>query len=151
MNSLREYRTPLLTAGGALVVAIILWLALISPQNSKLSSLQAQSMQLQGQEASLQARLTALQSEGQKLSSNCADLVKISTQIPSVQTPDRRRRRGVQLREPVQRPGRQLGCDPRPVQRVHAGRLHGRRLVVDSASTTTSATRLGDRRSAPRM
>jgi Tfp pilus assembly protein PilO len=87
MNSLREYRTPLLTAGGAFIVAIILWLALISPQNSKLSSLQAQSVSLQAQEASLQARLTALQSEGQKLSSNCADLAKISTQIPSVQSP----------------------------------------------------------------
>jgi Tfp pilus assembly protein PilO len=87
MNALREYRIPLLTAGGAFVVAIVLWLALISPQNSKLSSLQSQSTTLQGQEASLQARLTALQSEGQKLSSNCADLAKISTQIPSVESP----------------------------------------------------------------
>ena len=87
MNQVREYRNPLLIAGGALVVAIILWLALISPQNSKLSSLQAQSTTLQAQEAALQAKLTALESEGQKLSSNCADLVRISTQIPSVQTP----------------------------------------------------------------
>ena len=103
MNQVREYRMPLLIAGGALVVAIILWVALISPQNSKLSSLQSQSTTLQAQEAALQARLTALESEGQKLSSNCADLQRISTQIPSVQTPDRRRRRGVELREPVQR------------------------------------------------
>jgi Tfp pilus assembly protein PilO len=87
MNQVREYRNPLLIAGGALVVAIILWLALISPQNSKLSSLQAQSTTLQAQEATLQAKLTALESEGQKLSSNCADLVRISTQIPSVQSP----------------------------------------------------------------
>ena len=87
MNQVREYRMPLLIAGGAFVIAIILWLALISPQNSKLSSLQDQTTQLQTQEATLQARLTALQSEGQKLSSNCADLQKISTQIPSVQTP----------------------------------------------------------------
>jgi Tfp pilus assembly protein PilO len=87
MNSLREYRMPLFIAGGALVIALILWVALISPQNSKLSSLQAQSVQLQGQEASVQARLSSLQSEGLKLSSNCADLQKISTQIPSVQSP----------------------------------------------------------------
>jgi len=87
MNQVREYRNPLLIAGGALVVALVLWLALISPQNSKLSSLQAQSTQLQTQEAALQAKLTALESEGQKLSSNCADLVRISTQIPSVQSP----------------------------------------------------------------
>jgi Tfp pilus assembly protein PilO len=87
MNQLREYRMPLFIAGGALVVALILWVALISPQNSKLSSLQAQSVMLQTQEAGVQARLESLQSEGLKLSSNCADLQKISTQIPSVQTP----------------------------------------------------------------
>ncbi len=87
MNSVREYRMPLLIAGGALVVAIILWVALISPQNSKLSGLQAQSVTLQAQATALQARLTSLESEGQKLSTNCADLKKISTQIPSVQTP----------------------------------------------------------------
>ena len=87
MNTVREYRMPLLIAGGALVIVLILWVALISPQNSKLTSLQDQSVQLQNQEAQLQARLTSLQSEGQKLSSNCADLQKISTQIPSVQSP----------------------------------------------------------------
>jgi len=87
MNTVREYRNPLLIAGGAVVVAIILWVALISPQNSKLSSLQDQSTTLQAQEVALQARLTSLQSEGQKLSSNCTDLQKISTQIPSVQSP----------------------------------------------------------------
>jgi len=87
MNSVREYRMPLLIAGGALIVALILWVGLISPQNSKLSSLQSQSTQLQAQQSALQVKLTALESEGQKLSSNCADLVRISTQIPSVQTP----------------------------------------------------------------
>jgi len=88
MNNIREYRMPLIIAGGALVVALILWVALIAPQNAKLSSLQSQSVTLQTQEASLQTRLAALQSEGQKLSSNCADLQKISTQIPSVTTPN---------------------------------------------------------------
>jgi len=87
MNQVREYRMPLLFAGGALVVVLILWVALISPQNSKLASLQAQGVALQSQESSIQARLSALQSEGMKLSTNCADLQKISTQIPSVQTP----------------------------------------------------------------
>jgi len=88
VNDIRKYRISLLTAGGALVVAIILWVGLVAPQNSKLSSLQAQTVQLQTQETGLQTRLAALQSEGQKLSSNCADLQKISTQIPSVQTPN---------------------------------------------------------------
>jgi Tfp pilus assembly protein PilO len=87
MNQVREYRMPLLFAAGALVVILILWVALIAPQNSKLTSLQAQSLQLQSQESAVQARLASLRSEGLKLSTNCADLQKISTQIPSVQTP----------------------------------------------------------------
>ena len=87
MNAVKEYRNPLIIAGGALVIALLLWVILISPQNSQLSTLKARTVQLQGQETALQARLSALQSEGQKLSSNCADLQKISTQIPSVQTP----------------------------------------------------------------
>ncbi len=87
MNTVQEYRIPLFIAGGAIVVALLLWVVLISPQNSKLNSLHAQSVQLQAQQAAIQARLTALQSEGLKLSSNCADLQKISTQIPSVQSP----------------------------------------------------------------
>ena len=87
MNTIREYRMPLLIAGGALVVAILLWVVLISPQNAKVASLKVETEQLQVQESTLQARLTALQSEGQKLSSNCADLEKITTEIPSVQSP----------------------------------------------------------------
>ena len=87
MNSIREYRMPLLIAGGALVVAILLWVVLISPQNAKVASLKVETEQLQVQESTLQARLTALQSEGQKLSSNCTDLEKITTEIPSVQSP----------------------------------------------------------------
>jgi Tfp pilus assembly protein PilO len=87
MTSVREYRVPLLIAAGALVAAIILWAVLISPQNSKLSSLQAQQTQLQSQQTQLQAKLASLQTEQQKLSANCADLEKIDTQIPSVQNP----------------------------------------------------------------
>lgn len=86
MNTVQEYRNPLLIAGGALVVAIILYVALIAPQGSKLSSLHAQETTLQAQQATLQAQLTTLQTEKQKLSANCADLEKITTQIPSVKT-----------------------------------------------------------------
>ena len=87
MTSVREYRVPLLIAAGALVAAIILWAVLISPQNSKLSSLKAQQTQLQTQQTQLEAKLSSLKSEQQKLSANCADLEKIDTQIPSVQNP----------------------------------------------------------------
>jgi Tfp pilus assembly protein PilO len=87
MNQVREYRVPLMIAGGTLVVALLLWAILISPQNTKLSSLQNQQTTLQTQQTGLQAKLASLKSEQQKLSSSCADLQKIATQIPSVQSP----------------------------------------------------------------
>ena len=87
MNTVREYRTPLMIGAGALVVALILWAVLVSPQTSKLSSLQSQETQLQGQEATLQVKLASLKSEKQSLTKSCADLEKIATQIPSVQSP----------------------------------------------------------------
>jgi Tfp pilus assembly protein PilO len=87
MNEVRAYRIPLMIAAGSLVVALLLWAVLVSPQKSKLSSLQTQETQLQGQQTQLQAKLSSLKSEQQKLSSSCADLQKIATQIPSVQSP----------------------------------------------------------------
>jgi Tfp pilus assembly protein PilO len=87
MNEVRAYRIPLMIAAGSLVVALLLWAVLVSPQKSKLSSLQAQETQLQTQQTQLQVKLSALKSEQQKLSSSCADLQKIATQIPSVQSP----------------------------------------------------------------
>ncbi|MGP0107346.1 MAG: hypothetical protein ACLPR9_00510 [Acidimicrobiales bacterium] len=87
MNTVREYRMPLLIGAGGLVVAVLLWAILVSPQNSKLSSLKTQQTQLQTQQATLQAKLDALKSEKQQLSGRCADLQKIATQIPTVQSP----------------------------------------------------------------
>ncbi len=87
MNTVREYRMPLIIGAGALVAVLLLWAILVAPQNSKLSSLKSQETQLQSQQASLQAKLASLQAEGQRLSSSCADLQKITTQIPSVQAP----------------------------------------------------------------
>ena len=85
MNEVREYRVPLMIAGGTLVVALLLWAILVSPQNSKLSSLQAQQTTLQTQQTALQAKLASLKSEQQKLSSSCADLQKTyaDSQCPS--------------------------------------------------------------------
>jgi len=87
MNTVREYRMPLMIGAGGLVVAVLLWAILVSPQNSKLSSLQAQQTQLQTQQTALQTKLDALKSEKQQLSGRCADLQKIATQIPTVQSP----------------------------------------------------------------
>jgi Tfp pilus assembly protein PilO len=87
MNTVREYRTPLLIGAGALVVALLLYAILVSPQSSKLSSLQNQETQLQGRQTALEAKLTSLKSEKQNLTKSCADLEKIASQIPSVETP----------------------------------------------------------------
>ena len=87
MNAVREYRVPLFIGAGTVVIALLLWVVLVSPQNSKLSSLQAQQTQLQTQQTSLTTKLASLKTEQQKVSTNCADLQKISTQIPSVQSP----------------------------------------------------------------
>ena len=65
--------------------------------------------------------MASLKSEKQSLTKSCADLEKIATQIPSVQTPDRHRCRRVVIREPVQCPGRGDRCHPDPVQRFRAG------------------------------
>jgi Tfp pilus assembly protein PilO len=87
MNTVREYRMPLMIGAGALVVALLLWAILVSPQSSKLSNLQSQETQLQGQQAGLQVKLASLRTEKQNLTKSCADLQKIATQIPSVQSP----------------------------------------------------------------
>jgi Tfp pilus assembly protein PilO len=87
MSTVREYRTPLAIAAGTLVVALLLWAILISPQKSKLSSLQTQETTLQSQQTALTAKLTGLKADQQQLSTKCADLEKIATQIPTVQSP----------------------------------------------------------------
>jgi Tfp pilus assembly protein PilO len=87
MNSVREYRMPLIIGGGAIIIALLIWVALVAPQNSKLSSLATKETQLTLQQGSLESKLAALKSEKQQLTSSCAELQKIATQIPSVQSP----------------------------------------------------------------
>ena len=57
MNTVHEYRVPLFIGAGTLVVILVVWVALISPQNTKLSNLQAQEAQLQTQQTGLQTKL----------------------------------------------------------------------------------------------
>jgi Tfp pilus assembly protein PilO len=87
VSQIKEYRNPLLIAAVGFIVALLVWAVLVSPENSKLSSLQGQETQLETQATGLQAKLASLKTEQQKLSSSCADLQKIATQIPSVQSP----------------------------------------------------------------
>ena len=74
MNEVREYRIPLMMGAATLVVALLVWAILVSPQNSKLSSLKTQETTLATQQTTLEAKLSSLKSEQQKLSSSCADL-----------------------------------------------------------------------------
>jgi len=88
MEQLTRYRIPVLTAVGAIVVGIVVFLAWISPEGSKLSSLQAQETQLQSQAASLRTELASLKRDKAQLATNCAELTKDLTQVPGVPTVD---------------------------------------------------------------
>ncbi|MHB1711611.1 MAG: hypothetical protein ACYCV7_09435 [Acidimicrobiales bacterium] len=87
MNTVKEYQKPLLVGALGLVVAILLYAILISPQSAKLAALTAQQTQLQTQQTQLRAKLESLRIEKQQLPGKCAALRKISVQIPSVQNP----------------------------------------------------------------
>jgi Tfp pilus assembly protein PilO len=87
MNTVREYQKPIMVGVLGFVVAILLYALLISPQSSKLSSLNTQKTQLAAQQQQLQAKLTSLQTEKQQLPTKCTSLQKISVQIPSVLNP----------------------------------------------------------------
>jgi len=86
MNEVQEYRIPILIGVVTLIVAIIAYVAFIAPEGSKLSTLETEQTTLQAQQAQLQARLVSLRDEQQRLPSDCANLTKITTQIPA--TPD---------------------------------------------------------------
>ena len=88
MEQLTRYRIPLLTALGAVVVVVIVFLAWISPEGSKLSSLKAQQTQLRSQQVHLEAELGALKRDKAHLAANCQELTKDLTQIPGTPTLD---------------------------------------------------------------
>jgi Tfp pilus assembly protein PilO len=88
MEQIRRYRTPLLTAVGALAVVIVVYMAWIAPEGSKLSSLHAQQTQLQAQESSLQTELTVLRGEKEHQAANCQELTQDLTEIPGSPTVD---------------------------------------------------------------
>ncbi len=88
MEQLTRYRIPILTAVGALVVAIVVYAAWISPEGGKLSSLHAQQTQLQSQQTHLQTELAALRSDKAHLAANCQQLTTDLTEIPGTPTVD---------------------------------------------------------------
>lgn len=88
MEQLTRYRVPILTAVGALVLAIVVYAAWISPEGGKLSSLRAQQTQLQSQQLHLQTELTTLRRDKANLAANCQQLTTDLTEIPGTPTVD---------------------------------------------------------------
>jgi Tfp pilus assembly protein PilO len=88
MEQLTRYRIPILTGVGTLVVVLIVFMAWISPQGSKLSSLHAKETQLQSQQSHLQVELFTLRRDKAHMAANCAALTTDLTKIPGTPTVD---------------------------------------------------------------
>jgi Tfp pilus assembly protein PilO len=88
MEQLTRYRIPILTGVGALILAIIVFMAWISPEGSKLSSLHAQQTQLLSQQAHLNVELSTLRRDKAHLATNCQELTQDLTKIPGAPTVD---------------------------------------------------------------
>ncbi len=88
MEQLTRYRIPLFTGVGALILALIVYMAWISPEAGKVSSLKAQETQLQSQQLHLQTELTTLKGEKAHLAANCQELTTDLTEVPGTPTVD---------------------------------------------------------------
>ncbi len=88
MDQLTRYRVPILTGVGALIFALVIFVAWISPEGSKLSALHAQQTQLESQQTHLQTELTTLRLQKAHLSSNCQALSKDLGEIPGTPSVD---------------------------------------------------------------
>jgi Tfp pilus assembly protein PilO len=82
MEQLKKFRVPVFIGVGTLVVALIAYAALISPQGSHLAALQTQQTQLQSQETALQLRIATLKKEKSQLVTDCQQLTTNLTEIP---------------------------------------------------------------------
>jgi Tfp pilus assembly protein PilO len=88
MEQLTRYRIPIMTGVGALVLVLIVFVAWISPEGSKLSALHAQQTQLESQQVHLQTELTTLRAAKAHLVSNCQALSKDLGEIPGTPSVD---------------------------------------------------------------
>jgi Tfp pilus assembly protein PilO len=88
MEQLTRYRIPIMTGVGALVLVLIVFVAWISPEGSKLSGLHAQQAQLESQQLHLQTELTTLKAAKAHLVSNCQALSKDLGEIPGTPSVD---------------------------------------------------------------
>ncbi len=88
MDQIKRYRIPILTGVGALILAIVIFAAWISPEGGKLSALHAQQTQLESQQLHLQTELTTLRAQKAHLASNCQVLSKDLGEIPGTPSVD---------------------------------------------------------------
>lgn len=83
MEQLKRFRIPALTAVGVVVVALVVWLAWISPEGQKKTNLDQQKATLLTQQQALQTQLDTLRAEQRNIKANCATLNKDITEIPT--------------------------------------------------------------------
>jgi Tfp pilus assembly protein PilO len=83
MERIMQYRVPLITAVGAVLVAVIVYMAWIAPEGSKLAALRSKETQLQSQQAELDGQIATLKREKEHLGSTCATLTQEVTAVPS--------------------------------------------------------------------
>ena len=81
-QELQRYRIPLLVGGSLLVLVLVVYLAWISPEGSKLSTLNQSKVGLAAQQTALQAKIDALKATQQQLPAHCAQLQKDLQAIP---------------------------------------------------------------------
>jgi Tfp pilus assembly protein PilO len=86
MEYVKRFRMPLFIGAGAVVVAAIFYVGLISPQGKKLGGLHTKEAALQAQQATLQAEIATLKADKAHMATNCALLAKALREIPG--TPD---------------------------------------------------------------
>jgi len=86
MEHIRRFRNPILIGVGTFVAAIVIFMAFISPEGNKLSSLHAQQGQLQSQQTRLASQIALLKREKAQMASNCQKLTTDIAKIPG--TPD---------------------------------------------------------------
>jgi Tfp pilus assembly protein PilO len=86
MEHVRRFRTPILIGAGTIVLALIIFVAVISPEGKKLSSLNAQQTQLTSQQTQLTSEIAMLKREKAQMAGNCKKLTNDIAEIPG--TPD---------------------------------------------------------------
>lgn len=88
MEQVKRFRVPGLIGAGTLVLAVIVYVAWISPEGSHLQGLRSRQTQLQAQETSLQVRIATLKKEKSQLGNDCQELTTDLTEIPGTPSVD---------------------------------------------------------------